>query len=220
LNSAASRVAVPLATSARSHAASAAWDRPVTMVRWRGDGPRRASSLMRDCRFGTAGITNQVSGWRRSSTLAAARKRPVSDSISEARLPGSSAMTLAPMGRPSAVRAAAWSGSIGITLASGWPTYVAAMPWRASSSGSNGKMHSTWSQARFNFSTRLARQAQIDGQTKWTVFTPPERSFSSSARLKSGASTPMKTSGRSRSSRSRSDSRRRSSSGRCFRTSA
>jgi hypothetical protein len=74
----------------------------------------------------------------------------------------------------------------------------------ASSAGSNGKMHSTWSTLRRIFSTRSARQAQMEGQTKCTVLMPCLRRSASRSRLKSGASTPMNTSGRLRSSRSRS----------------
>ena len=46
------------------------------------------------------------------------------------------------------------------------------MPCFAQHSGSNGKMHSTWSAARAIFSMRSPRQAQIDGQTKCTVLMP------------------------------------------------
>ena len=53
---------------------------------------------------------------------AAARKRGAIASTSEARLPGSSAITLPLRGSPSLRRAASRSGSIGITPASGCPT--------------------------------------------------------------------------------------------------
>jgi hypothetical protein len=69
------------------------------------------------------------------------------------------------------------------------------------------------------FGTRSPRQAQIDGQTKWMVFSPPARSRVSSPKLKSGASMPMKAAGRSASSRSPNWRRMRSSSGRRFRAS-
>src|SRR5256885_540145 len=51
-------------------------------------------------------------------------------------------------------------------------------------------MHSTWSAARRIFSTRSARQAQIEGQTKCTVLMPAARRSASRPRLKSGASMP------------------------------
>ena len=51
-------------------------------------------------------------------------------------------------------------------------------------------------------SIRPPRQAQIDGLTKWIVFTPAAFSRVSTPRLKSGASTPMKASGLSASRRS------------------
>ena len=69
-----------------------------------------------------AGIANQAFGRVFCSCAAAARKRGASASISEARLPGSRAMTSPCTGRPSVRRAATWSASIGMTLASGWPT--------------------------------------------------------------------------------------------------
>src|SRR5256885_540141 len=56
-------------------------------------------------------------------------------------------------------------------------------------------MHSTWSAARRIFSTRSARQAQIEGQTKCTVLMPAARRSASRPRLKSGASMPTKTAG-------------------------
>ncbi len=53
-------------------------------------------------------------------------------------------------------------------------------------------MHSTWSAARRIFSTRSARQAQIEGQTKCTVLMPAARRSVSRPKLKSGASMPTK----------------------------
>ena len=74
---------------------------------------------------------------------------------------------------------------------------------RRSSSGSNGNRHSTWSTPRAMRLTRPPRQAQIDGQTKWIgARCRCACSRASRSRLKSGASTPMKTSGRCCSRRS------------------
>ena len=65
-------------------------------------------------------------------------------------------------------------------------------------------MQRTRSVARPIFSIRLPRQAQIDGLTKWIVLIPAAFSFSSTSRLKSGASMPTNASGLSASRRSRS----------------
>mmetsp|Transcript_5757 Transcript_5757/g.14039 ORF Transcript_5757/g.14039 Transcript_5757/m.14039 type:complete len:220 (-) Transcript_5757:1605-2264(-) len=195
LNSAASSVAVPLATSVRSQAASTVCDWPST--HWMPVPASRGSS--RPCRPGTTGRMKRRPG--RASSRAAPISAGAMCSISLLRLPGSSAMTVSPSGSCKAARAASRGGSSGMASASGWPTKVASMPARCRISGSKGKRQSTWSAAALILTTRSGRQAQIDGQTKCTVLMPPSRSLCSRPKLKSGASTPMNTSGRRASSR-------------------
>ncbi len=70
-----------------------------------------------------------------------------------------------------------------------------------------------WSTERPIEWIRSGRHAQIEGLTQWTTGMPRAFSFASSPRLKSGASTPMKSAGRSAASRLPISERIRSSSG-------
>ncbi len=122
LNSAASSVAVPLATSVTSQAASASCERPSSRSTGT-PGAWRSSSGSTSARMPWAtGSTKRRPGRWRCRMAAAASTRGAISLISERRLPGSSATTWAVSGRFSAARAAARSGSSGITWASGWPT--------------------------------------------------------------------------------------------------
>jgi len=143
LNSAASSVAVPLATSATSQAASTACDRPSSNCSGTPGAcaARSGSTTLRSP--GTSGSTKRRAGRWRCSKATACRKTGAMDSTSERRLPGSTATTAWSSARPSAARLAARGGESGIASASGWPTKVAATPCARSSSGSKGKRQST-----------------------------------------------------------------------------
>ena len=123
--------------------------------------------------------------------------------ISERRLPGSSATTVssAPIAQGGAARARA-ATSNGIALASGWPTYTAWMPCLGVDRGLEREDAQHQVGGAADLADPPPRQAQIDGLTKCTVLTPAAFSLRSTPRLKSGASTPMKASGGSPSSRS------------------
>lgn len=115
-------LAVPLAISVRSQAASASCERPSSTCRsnWPANFATIGSSRSRTPRM--AGSTKRRSGFCLASRAAAPSRAGAMWRTSPRRLPGSSAITRASSGRPSAVRAASRGTSSGIASASGWPT--------------------------------------------------------------------------------------------------
>ncbi|CFO00870.1 Uncharacterised protein [Bordetella pertussis] len=130
LYSAVSSVAVPLATrtallASMTDQATGVSPCPSAAVTQRRPGTgcwvAIASNSARRCGL-TMGTTHCRRGSRRTSSAAACRKRGASRRISDERLPGRMASTRASASMPSRARAAARSGCMGITPASGWPT--------------------------------------------------------------------------------------------------
>ena len=70
----------------------------------------------------TTGTTKRVPGRALAISRAAPNRRGATYWISERRLPGSTAIRVSPSPTLSAARASARGGSIGISLAIGWPT--------------------------------------------------------------------------------------------------
>ena len=128
LNNAASSVAVPLATSVTSHAASASCERPSSSCRFTPAACRAIIGSISERRPGTTGNTKRRCGRCRCISAAAPSRRGAMYSISERRLPGSNATTVSSSLNASAMRLAARGTSSGIASANGWPTYVAAIP--------------------------------------------------------------------------------------------
>ena len=112
------RVAVPLAISVTSQAASASCERPSSSVI--GAAPTCCSTRSR--KPGTTGSTKRRSGRDCASRVTVATKVGRMVSTSERRLPGSTATSGCASPTPSAARAAVRGVSGGIASASGWPT--------------------------------------------------------------------------------------------------
>ena len=175
LNSAASSVAVPLAISVTSQAASAACDWPSTIFSPPASPAAAGRLLDRRRRRGHRRARRSWSRGPRLAARSAAAAKNVGGQVARPPRRGCPAGWRAPRPRrasPARARAAARSGVHRDHVGQRMADVGRAMPCCASSSGSNGKMHSTWSAARLIFSTRSGRQAQIEGQTKCTVLMP------------------------------------------------
>ena len=121
LKSAASSVAVPLAMSVTSQAASASCERPSSSSTVTRSAYCRRSGSIRWRSPGTTGRMKRRPLRSPAISAAAANRRGAMYWISERRLPGSKATTLSSP-RPSAARASVRGTSSGIVSASGCPT--------------------------------------------------------------------------------------------------
>ena len=198
LNSAASSVAVPLATSVTSQAASASCEWPSSSATCTPAGVQPAQRLdQRGAGRARPAARSAGPGARGCSRAAAPNRRGAMYWISERRLPGSSATTVSSSARPSA-RAAGRARHLERDRVGQRVADVGRRRCRASRSiaGSNGKRHSTWSTALPDLLDALAapgpdrRADEVDRRDAGGLAAAASRS-----RLKSGASTPMNSSG-------------------------